>query len=111
MEELRVTFTPASGDPPRVITVRIGTPVKGEHSWSTRTEVLGFAEEHAWITEGTDWAQVLELSAMVLPTVLHGMAKRAGGGTLDPYFYEREARPLSELPPELVAIYGAPAGK
>jgi hypothetical protein len=82
--------------------------VKGEHSWSSRVEVLGFDKPHAWTCQGEDWAQVLELSAMVLPTALQSMVREAGGGTLEPSFYEREARALSEIPPELQAIYDAP---
>lgn len=42
---------------------------------------------------------------MALPIALLGMVERAGGGTLDPPFYEREPRALLEIPPELRAIY------
>lgn len=93
MEELNVTFTPSGGGPSRVITLRIGTPVRGERSWTTRVEILGFDESHAWTCHGEDWVQVLELSTMALPTALQGMVTRAGGGTLEPPFYEREQRP------------------
>jgi hypothetical protein len=110
MEEIKVTFTPASGDPPRIITIRIGTPIREEHSWSARAEVLGFEESHAWTTGGADWAQVLELSTMAIPVVLHGMVEQAGGGTLDPQFYEREPRPPTELPPDVAAALGRPVG-
>ncbi len=109
MEQLDVTFTPASGDPPRTITLRIGTPARGAHAWTTRVEILGFDETRAWTVQGEDWVQVLELSTMALPVALQGMVQRAGGGTLDPYFYEREPRPPSELPPEVAAILGVPA--
>jgi hypothetical protein len=100
MEQLDVTFTPANGDPPRKITLRISTPVRGANSWTTRVEILGFDETHAWTCQGTDWAQVLQLSTMALPTALEGMVSRAGGGTLDPPFYEREPRPGSDAPHE-----------
>ena len=98
MEQLDVTFTPANGDPPRTITLRIGTPVRGAHSWTTRVEILGFDESHAWTVHGEDWVQVLELSTTALPIALQGMVNRAGGGTLEPPFYEREARDPSKSP-------------
>jgi hypothetical protein len=101
MQQLDVTFTPQNGGPPRKITLRIGTPVNGEHSWTTRLEILGFEESHAWTVQGEDWVHVLELSAIDLPFALDTMVKRAGGGTLDPYFYERDPRPSAELPPEV----------
>jgi hypothetical protein len=107
MQELNVTFTPANGEPPRVITLRIGTPVRGERSWTTRVEILGFDESHAWTPHGEDWAQVLELAAMVLPTALQMMVRGAGGGTLDPPFYEREPR-NTPVPPEVRAVLDAP---
>lgn len=93
MEQLDVIFTPASGDPPRTITLRIGTPVRGAHSWTTRVEISGFDDSHAWTCHGEDWVQVLELSTVALPIALQGMVERAGGGTLEPPFYEREPRP------------------
>ena len=110
MEQLDVTFTPANGATPRTITIRIGTPVRGERSWTARVEVLAGDESHAWTCHGEDWAQVLELSTWNIPIYLHGIVARAGGGTLDPYFYEREPRVPSELPPEVAAVLGRPAG-
>ncbi len=108
MQELNVTFTPASGDPPRVITLRIGSPVRGEHSWSARFEITGLDETHAATCHGADWAQAIELTAMLIPVALHGIVGRAGGGTLDPPFYQREARDLSKIPPEIRAILDTP---
>jgi len=108
MQELAVTFTPANGGLARALTLRIGTPVKGKHSWSALVEILGFDEPHAATSQGEDWAQVLELSAMVLPYALEATVREAGGGTLDPSFYEREARDLSKIPPEIRAILDGP---
>ena len=107
MQELHAMFTPANGDPPRPVTLRIGTPVRGEHSWSALVEILGFDERHAAYSQGEDWAQVLELSAMVLPFALERMVHNAGGGTIDPPFYEREGRDLSTVSPEIRAILDA----
>lgn len=109
MEQLDVTFTPANGDPPRTITLRIGTPVRGAHSWTTRVEILGFDATRAWTVQGEDWVQVLELSTLALPVALHGMVHHAGGGTLEPPFYEREPRPPIDLPPEIRAVLDAPS--
>jgi len=109
MEQLDVTFTPANGDPPRIITLRIGTPVRGAHSWTTRVEIIGFDQTRAWTVGGEDWVQVLELSTMGLPVALLGMAERAGGGTLDPPFYEREPRPLTPVSAEVLAVLNAPS--
>jgi len=106
MEQLDVTFTPANGDPPRTITLRIGTPVRGERSWTTCVEILGFDRPRAWTVQGEDWVQVLELSTVALPVALEGMVERAGGGTLEPPFYEREPRP--PIPPEIRALFDAP---
>lgn len=78
--------------------------MKGEHSWSALIEVLGFDEPYAATCRGEDWAQVLELSAMVLPTALQGLVKQAGGGALEPSFYEREPRAQSWIPPEIRAL-------
>lgn len=108
MQELTVTFTPANGDPARLLTLRIGAPVKGEHSWSAVVEVLGFDQPHRATCQGEDWAQVLELSAMLLPYALEGMVDEAGGGALDPPFYEREPRDLSKYPAELRALLDLP---
>lgn len=109
MQELAVTFTPADGGPARALTLRIGTPAKGQHSWSALVEIVGFDEPHAATTQGEDWAQVLELSAMVLPYALEAMVREAGGGTLEPSFYEREPRDLSKIPAEIRALLGIPA--
>lgn len=100
MQELLVEFTPADGGPPRPITLRIGTPVKGPRSWSALVEILGFEKPHAARSQGEDWAQVIELSAMVLPHALELMVKAAGGGTIEPPFYKREAKDPSATPPE-----------
>jgi len=108
MQELNVTFTPANGDPARVLTLRIGTPVRGERSWSALVEVLGFDKPHAATCQGEDWAQVLELSAMVLPHALEAMVREAGGGILEPPFYEREAPDLSSIPADVRAALDTP---
>ncbi|MEZ4298440.1 MAG: hypothetical protein R3B70_26045 [Polyangiaceae bacterium] len=108
MQELTVKFTPASGDPPRNITLRIGDPVRKAQSWAARVEILGFDEPHDATTQGEDWAQVLELAAMVLPYALESMVSAAGGGTLEPSFYERPPRDLSSVPPEIRAVLGLP---
>ena len=104
MQELSATFTPADGGPSRAITLRIGTPYKGPRSWCVTFEVLGFDEPHKATTQGEDWAQAIELAAMVLPVLLQCKVRDAGGGTLEPSFYERDPQPpdLSKLPPEVV---------
>ena len=104
MEQLDVTFTPADGTPPRTITIRIGTPVRGERSWTARVEVVAGDDSHAWTCHGEDWAQVLELSTYNIPAYLHGIVDRAGGGTLDPPFYERDPPDMSKYPPEILAL-------
>lgn len=93
MQELRARFTPADGTEPRVITLRIGAPVKGETCWSALVEVLGFDEPHARPIYGEDWAQALELAAKLLPVILQA---EAGDGTLDPPFYPRDTTPSPE---------------
>jgi hypothetical protein len=108
MQELSVVFAPSSGHAPRVITLRIGTPVRGERSWSAVIEILGFDWPYSATCQGEDWAQVLELSAMLLPFALQGMVAEAGGGTLDPPFYEREAPDLSKYPDDIRALLGIP---
>jgi hypothetical protein len=89
MEELRCKFTPNDGGPARDITVRLGTPVRGPHSWCVRVEILGFDHPHAATTQGEDWAQALELAAMVLPRALSLLMAGAGGGTIEPPFFQR----------------------
>ena len=37
-----------------VITVRIGTPVRGDHSWSAVVEILGFNWTHRATCQGED---------------------------------------------------------
>ena len=90
MQELNGTFTPADGGTPRAFTVRIGTPYRGPTSWCVEFEVLGFDEPHRATVQGEDWAQAIELVARVLPVMLHCKVRDAGGGTLDPAFYERD---------------------
>lgn len=106
MQELNVRFTPTEGDA-RTITLRIGDPVQGPSSWSVRIEIVGYGRPYSAVIQGEDWAQSLELAAMVLPVALQTMGLK---GTLEPSFYEREANgpDLSTLPPEVRAIF-APA--
>ena len=101
MQELTVQFTPADGSEQRAITLRIGAPVKGETSWSVLIEMQGFDEPFARPTYGEDWAQALELAAKILPFVLELRVNEAGGGTLNPSFFEREAPPRSEVLQEI----------
>lgn len=108
MQELAVIFTPASGGPSRALTLRIGTPVKGQRSWSARIEILGFDRAYGATCQGEDWAQVLELSAKHLPCALELLVEEAGGGTLDPPFYERERPDMSKYPQELRTMLGIP---
>ncbi len=106
MVEQKVEFAPANGGAAQPITLRIHTPVQGPESWSARIEVIGFEEPYSWATQGEDWAQVIELAAELLPVVLQSRVAAAGGGTLDPDFYERDPQPpdLSKLPPEVAAL-------
>lgn len=109
MQELSVQFRPADGGDPRTITLRIGAPVKSPvegEDWSVRVEVIGFDDPYSRVTFGTDWAQAIELAAMLLPVILQGRVSQAGGGTLEPSFYERDPQPpdLSKLPPDVAAI-------
>ena len=103
MQELNVKFTPTDGDA-RTITLRIGDPVQGPSSWGVRIEIVGYGRPYAAVIQGEDWAQSLELAAMVLPVALQTMGLK---GALDPSFYEREANgpDLSKLPPEVRAIF------
>jgi hypothetical protein len=116
MQELTTQFCPADGTAPRTITLRIGSPVKGETCWSALVEVLGFDEIESRPIFGEDWAQAIEQAAMLLPIFLQCSVAKAGGGTLEPSFYERDPQPpdLSKLPPEVAAIFrrsdDSPAG-
>lgn len=103
MQELNVKFTPTEGDA-RTMTLRIGDPVQGPSSWGVRIEIVGYGRPYAAMIQGEDWAQSLELAAMVLPVALQTMGLK---GTLEPSFYEREANgpDLSKLPPEVRAIF------
>lgn len=112
MQELTVQFMPADGTASRPITLRIGTPVmpqEEDQDWSVSIEVQGFAEPFAKTLTGTDWAQSLEFAAKILPVVLENMVEEAGGGTLDPPFYEREIPDPSNIPPDIAAILNAPS--
>lgn len=102
MQELSGQFTPADGGLVRPITVRLGDPVREQSSWTVLVEVLGFDTPFARAIHGEDWAQAIELAAMILPVALQGMAR---DGTLDPPFYERDPQPpdLSKLPPDVQA--------
>lgn len=104
MQELDVRFVPANGSPPRTITLRIGAPVRKTTSWFAQIEIVGFDEPYSTHCQGEDWAQVLQLAAMVLPYALEGLVEAAGGGTLDPPFYRREAHDPSAVPPNIRAI-------
>lgn len=108
MQELTVQFTPADGTAPRAITLRIGAPAKGDPSWSVLVEVLGFDEPFARPIYGEDWAQAIELAAKVLPIMLDLRMDEAGGGALDPPFYQRELPDPSTIPPDIAAILNAP---
>lgn len=96
MQEMSATFTPDNGGPARTITLRIGAPSKGPYSWCVVFELLGFDEPYKATSEGADWAQALELAARRLPGVLQCKVLDAGGGTLEPSFFDREPH-LAEL--------------
>lgn len=89
--EQRCVFTPRSGEPRREILLRIGDPIRGPDSWVSRVEIVGFDIAHAIDVQGVDWAQAIELAAMGLPHALSLLVRAAGGGTVDPPFYERDA--------------------
>ena len=89
MQELAVTFTPANGGPPQEITLRIGTPTRDGTSWSSLVKVSGFRKSLELPALGADWAQTVELAAKMLPVMLARKVHEAGGGTVDPPFYER----------------------
>lgn len=106
MLQLQTRFTPADGTAPRDITIRIGDPTEEEESWSVLMEIAGFEEAYSRKTWGEDWAQAIELAAKLLPVMLQCRVRDAGGGTLEPSFYERDPQPpdLSQLPPEVVEV-------
>lgn len=89
--ELTCKHIPATGGPPRDITIRIGAPVRGPASWVSLVEIAGFDIPHAIEVHGEDWAQAVELAAAGVPHALSLLVRAAGGGTTDPPFYERDA--------------------
>lgn len=106
--ELKCKFTPANGGPVRDITLRIGDPTRGPASWLSMVEIVGFDIHHAEPSQGEDWAQALELAAMVLPHALALLVTSAGGGSIDPPFFEREPKPFDpgDFPPSVLAALG-----
>lgn len=110
MQELKAKLTPADGSGVREIIVRIGDPEQGQESWSVRMEIMGFDDPFSRVTYGEDWAQAIELAAMVLPVILQRMVGEVGGGKLEPSFYPRDPQPpdLSKLPEEVTAILAEP---
>lgn len=103
MLEMKTRFTPADGSAPRIITARICDPVKEDVSWSVLMEITGFDETFSRPTYGADWAQAIHLAAMILPITLQRLVGDAGGGTLEPSFYERGPQ-LADLPPEVADL-------
>lgn len=110
--ELKCKFTPADGGPVRDITLRIGDPTRGPTSWLALVEIVGFDNAHAEHSQGEDWAQAAQLAAMVLPHALSLLVHSAGGGTIDPPFFARDAEfDAAKYPPEVLAVLGmAPDG-
>lgn len=91
MLELTLTFSPADGTAPRVITARIGDPQRADDAkWSALAEVSGFNEIWSQSIYGADWSQAVELAAQIIPVYLERLVHRAGGGTLDPPFAPTE---------------------
>jgi hypothetical protein len=97
MLELTLTFSPADGSAPRVITARIGDPERTDKSWSALAEVSGFEQTWSQRIHGVDWPQAAELAAKIIPVYLECLVAHAGGGTLDPPISPREpADPAKE---------------
>jgi len=84
MLELKLTFSPADGSAPRIITARIGDPEHTGDAWSSLAEVSGFAQPWSQRIYGVDWPQAAELAAQIIPVYLDRLVAQAGGGTLDP---------------------------
>lgn len=87
--KLTATFTPADGGPTLPITLEISTPERKDRSWSSLVKVSGFRKLLELPALGADWAQTVELAARMLPVMLARKVHEAGGGTVDPPFYER----------------------
>jgi hypothetical protein len=67
-------------------------------------EVLGFDDPYGHTIYGEDWAQSIELAAKIMPIALELRVDDAGGGTLEPSFFERPPHTpdLSDLPADVV---------
>jgi hypothetical protein len=104
MQTLNVRFSPDDGSESRAITLRLGDPIQDDVGWSVLVEVVGFDEPYAHAMYGADWAQAIELAARFLPIILDLGVSEAGGGTVEPSFFERDPQPpdLSQLPPDVV---------
>jgi hypothetical protein len=88
--ELTLTFSPADGSAPRVITARIENPERAEEAWSALAVVSGFEQTWSQRIYGVDWPQAVELAAQIIPVYLEVLVANAGGGTLDPPIAPRE---------------------
>jgi hypothetical protein len=93
MQTLDVTFSPNDGRQSRTITLRLGDPIHHDVGWSVLVEIVGFDQPYAQAIHGEDWAQAVELAAKILPLMLDLRTEEAGGGTLEPSFYERNPEP------------------
>lgn len=98
MQTLHAKFSPAGGNESRAITLNIGDPIPHEIGWSVVIEVIGFDEPYVQSVHGEDWAQAIELAAKTLPVVVDLRIAEAGGGDLNPSFFDRD--PQSPDPSE-----------
>lgn len=104
MQTLEVKFSPDNGDSSRTITLKLGAPNHSEMGWGVFVEILGFDDPYGHTIYGADWAQAIELAAKIMPTMLEACVADAGGGTVEPSFFERPpytTPDLSDLPADV----------
>jgi hypothetical protein len=86
MLELTTTFTPANGDAPRTIMLRISDvrPDADGATWSVAVDVLGFEHDDRVRLKQVDWTNAIQDAARFIARRVADKVELAGGGTLDP---------------------------